>query len=130
MDAHRLDWIRLEVREIAFADEAAAREAALCLREDGATLESVANDAHTPVREGRYYLDETDPETRPMLLSAGPDELVGPLSLSDGFHLVLVREKIMPSDQDADIRRRAEETLVSSLSEREAHTRVRWHERL
>ena len=130
VEAHRLDWIRLEVREIAFADEAAAREAALCIREDGATLESVANDAHAPVREGRYYLDETDPETRPMLLSAGPDELVGPLSLSDGFHLLLVREKIMPSDQDADIRRRAEETLVSSLSEREAQSRVRWHERL
>ena len=130
VEAHRLDWIRLEVRDLGFSEEAAAKEAALCLREDGASLESVAADAHSPVRDGKYYLDEADPEARPLLLSARPDELVGPLAFPDGFHLMLVRGKIMPNEQDSEIRRRAEETLLARLSEQEAETRVQWHQRM
>src|SRR5262249_52445008 len=32
IETHRLDWIRIEVRDLGFSNEAAAKEAALCLR--------------------------------------------------------------------------------------------------
>jgi hypothetical protein len=130
IETHRLDWIRIDVRDLAFTDEAAAKEAALCLREDGATLESVAAEAHAEVRDGHYYLDDADPEARPLLLSARPDELVGPLQFPDGFHLLYVCGKTMPTEENPEIRRRAEESLISRVSEHEAQSRVRWHERI
>jgi hypothetical protein len=130
VEAHRLDWIRIDVRDLGFPDEAAAKEAALCLREDGATLESVAAEAHTEVKDGHYYIDDADPDARPLLLSATPEELVGPLQFPDGFHLLYVCGKTMPSDENSEIRRRAKEALIVSISEHESQTRVRWHERL
>jgi len=130
IEAHRLDWIRIDVRDLALSDEAAAKEAAMCLREDGASLESVAADAHAEVVDGHYYIDDADPEARPLLLSAQPDELVGPLQFPDGFHLLYVREKTMPTDENPEIRRRAEEALLGRISEHESQSRVRGHERL
>lgn len=126
IDAHRLDWIRLDLRELSFGDEAAAREASLCLREDREPLEAVAGNAHVPIRQARLYLDEIDPGARPDLLSARPGDLVGPVSVGDEFHLFLLEAKTMPSEEDPEVRRRAEETLLSRVVEQEVAARVRW----
>src|SRR5262249_23158332 len=130
IETHRLDWIRIEVRDLGFSNEAAAQETALCLPETRAPAESVAAPAHAEVRDGHYYLDDADPEARPLLLSARPNELVGPLQFPDGFHLLYVCGKTMPTEENPEIRRRAEESLISRVSEHEAQSRVRWHERI
>lgn len=130
IDAHRLDWIRLELRDVSFPDEASSREASLCLREDGESFETVAKQAHVPVREQTVYLEDVDPGARPDLLSARPGDLIGPLALGERFHLLLVQGKRMPSEQEPDVLRRAEQTLLARAVEHETEARVRWHERL
>ncbi len=126
IDAHRLDWIRVEVQDLSFSSEAAAREAALCLREDGQSLEHVAASAHVAIESSHVYVGDLDPEVRPDLLSAGPGEFVGPLSYGDRFHLLLLRSKTPPSEEDAEVRRRAEDALLARVVDQETQARVRW----
>ena len=68
IDLHRLDWIRLDLRDLGFSDETAAREAALCVREDSEPLEAVAQEAHRPIAKTRPYLAEVEESARPVLL--------------------------------------------------------------
>jgi hypothetical protein len=72
LELGRLDWVRLDCRVIPFETEALAREAILCLREDGLGMDEVAESAHTLVHEMRFYLGELDPDLQPRLLAAAP----------------------------------------------------------
>jgi hypothetical protein len=130
IEARRLDWVRLDVQDLGFDREAAAREALLCLRQDGDSLEAVAATAHTAPLESRLYLEDVDPAARPELLGAGPGDLVGPLRLGEEFHLLLVRNKALPSERDPEVWRRAESYLRTAAVEQEIQARVRWVQRI
>jgi hypothetical protein len=129
IDHRGLEWIRLDCAVLSVADEQAAREAAMSVREDGLELAEVARLARAPVREERIYLDETSPEIRERLLSAGRGDLVGPVAVDGAFWLALVRDKVLPTDADPDVRRRAEDELLARLLAREVEARVLWHAR-
>jgi hypothetical protein len=129
IENHRLDWIRLDLEGLSFGDAAEAREAALCLREDGEDFESVARSAHVRIRNERVFLDELDPSVRTELLSAKPGELVGPLEFGEQFHLFRVREKTIPSESDMDVRRRAESAVLAKMLEEQTLSRILWLER-
>jgi hypothetical protein len=123
---HHTEWIRIDCRAIAFDDEAGAREGALCLREDGLPLDEVAAAAHATVSESRFYLDDLDPEVRPMFLAARAVDLLGPI-LFEGAHTVFrVTDKVMPSEQDPEILRRAEAGVEGRLVAAQAQQRVKW----
>jgi hypothetical protein len=125
---HRsLEWIRLDCQVLTVPDEQAAREAVLSVREDGLDLAEVARLARAQVREERIYLDEAEPELRERLLSAGRGDLVGPLPVDGIFWLGLVRDKVLPTEADPDVRRRAEDDLLARLLTREVEARVQWH---
>ncbi len=126
IEANRLEWIRVDLQGLSFADEASAREALFCLREDGETFEDVAASARLRLRDERILLSEIDPAAKPDLLSARPGELVGPLAFGERFHIFRLREKTMPSEDDPEIRRRAEDSLIARLVERETEARIRW----
>jgi len=126
IEAHRLDWIRLDVFSLSFQEESAAREAWLCLEEDGVSLQEVAASAHVPVERAQLYLSELDAAARPSLLSARPGELVGPLAFGDRFHLFLLHDKFSPSRENPEVRRRAEEALAQKVVDQELSARVRW----
>lgn len=129
VDAHGLDWILVECRYLAFAEAEAAREAALCVREDGRELEAVAADAGTVVREARWFLDTLSPGARSHFVAARKGDLLDPLPFGDEVRLCLVLDKRMPSDSDPEVRQRAEEGVVARLVEQEVARRVRWHVR-
>jgi hypothetical protein len=130
IEAHRLDWIRLDIFSLTFQNESAAREAWLCLEEDGTSLAQVAASAHIPVQEAHLYLGDVDAGARSGLMSARPGEIVGPLALGDRFHLFLLRDKSAPTEDDPEVRRRAEEALQGRLLEQELAARVHWQERM
>jgi len=127
ISARYLDWIRFDSHVLSVADEQVAREAALSVRADGLDLGAVAPLAGTVVREERLYLDEAPPTVRDALVSAGRGDLVGPLLVGDEFQLVLVRDKVMPTEADPEVRRRAEGDLLARLLDREIAARVEWH---
>jgi hypothetical protein len=124
--ARYLDWIRLDCDVLSVTDEQAAREAALSVRADGQDLHEVAMLVDAEVRDERIYLGQADPAAREALLSAGKGDLVGPLPVGDELRLVLVRDKVMPSEADPEIRRWAEEDLVARRLAREIEEGVEW----
>ncbi len=125
--ARHTDWLRIDYCSVAFATQEMAREAALCVRQDGEPLETVAARGRSKVLRERSYLAHLDPGLRGLFLSAKEGELVGPVESGGEFRILMVLDKVLPTEADPDIRRRAEQEILDSLTSREVASRVRWH---
>jgi hypothetical protein len=130
LDTRKADWIRVDCRTLLLQTEAAAREAALCVRDDGMALAEVAAQAGVEMREHSLYLEDAADELGKALLSARTGELLGPVPLADRFALVLVDDKVEPTLDDPEILRRVQEAARRRAIEREVVNRVTWHERV
>jgi hypothetical protein len=126
--SHQTEWLAVEYRRLVVDEEPAAREALLCVRDDGMTLEEVAGLAGAPLSRERAFLADTPPELREHLLSASPGEPVGPLG--GDAAVLIVDAKDAPGTDDPEVVRRAREELLERALEREITARVRWHDRL
>lgn len=129
IEAHTLDWTRLDCETVTFTGEDPAREAMLLVREDGLSLAEAAALARAPVEQHRYLLEDVAPPLRDRLVGARPGELIGSPSGDGGFLLISVVDRVEPSSRDRAIRKRAAEALVRRTVQREVGKRVRWHER-
>lgn len=127
--ARHLDWVRVDGQYVAFPDLPRAREAVLCVREDGRTLSQVAADAQTVLHPARFYLEDVEPAWRDQLLGARPGDLVGPLGRDSEFVVLLVTRKVLPVQEDTDVHGRAESTLLERALQQEMSHRVKWHRR-
>lgn len=130
IEARQADWIRVDCRTLVLPSNAAVREAALCVRDDGMALAEVAAQAGVEMREHSLYLEDAADELGKALLSARTGELLGPLPLGDRFALILVDDKVQPTLDDAEILRRVQEAARRRAVEREVVNRVTWHERI
>lgn len=124
---HALDWIHLNIHSVSFPAIEMAREAALCVREDGAPLVEIARDAKQPFIENRVYLDQLEPELKNHFLGAQKSDLIGPLNLNDKFVLHFVQDKKIPSIEDIAICKLAEENYLNGILEQEINNSVTWH---
>jgi hypothetical protein len=124
---HRLDWQRYHFRHAAFTEEPAAREAALCVRQDGMSLDEVAGLARVAVLEQTQRLDEVDKQMNGVLLATAPGELAGPYRIDDSYTLVQVLERTAPDPDDPQVRELARSELVADALERHLVGRVHWH---
>jgi hypothetical protein len=125
--AHRMEWTVVECRSASFPDQEEAREAALCVREDGRDLAEVAGAAGGQMRLDRASLDEMEPDVQELLMGAGKGDLIGPVRRGSESVLYQVVDKIPPSEGDPDAVGRAEEAILKSLVDREITDRVKWH---
>ena len=125
---HRLEWIHYECRCLWLPEEAMAREAALCVSEDGLTLDQVAADAQCELREWNFYADEIEISVRPYFLAARPGDLLGPWRLREKYPLFSVLSKRLPHSDDPRIRTRAEDAIVAGLLAQAINERVHWVE--
>lgn len=130
LETRKAHWIRVDCRTLVLPSEAAAREAALCVRDDGMALAEVASQAGVEMREHSTYLEDAADELGKALLSARTGELLGPVPLADRFALVLVDDKAEPTLDDPEILRRVQEAARRRAIEREVVNRVTWHERV
>ena len=126
LTVRQLEWIRVRYRYVTFPDAHSAREAALCVREDGMALDEVAAAAHTAVQEASAFLEALEPDFRTRCLAAAPGELLGPLADGDGALIAVLSEKIAPRLDDPDVRRRIEGELIGRALAHEVATRVTW----
>jgi hypothetical protein len=129
IEAHALDWIRIEAESLELADPEAAREAALCIRIDGRPLAEVAEDCGVPAQRLVLYLGDADTDLRLALVSAGAGELVGPVEHGAGHTLLQIHEKAEPHPADPELERRAAAALTARTVERALRDQVVWHER-
>jgi hypothetical protein len=130
LELRNADWVRLSYIVLEFSNAAMASEAALLVREDGLSPADVASRAGVPLQERETFLEDVEPELREPLLSAPAGELVGPLSVQNGFALVRVNEKVAPTVADPVIQDRLQEEVPKKALEREVRNRVQWHEHL
>jgi len=126
LDRARLDWVRVDAERLTFPSAEAAREAVLCVREDGLTLSEVAIESRRSVDDERAVLDEIDPRLRDAVLSASPGDTLGPIDIDGRFTLVHIVAKTAPSLADPLVRGRAEAAVVAALRTRAGLARVRW----
>jgi hypothetical protein len=131
VDCHRLDWIRFDCRYALFPHEHMAREAALCARDDGISLDEIAANANIALHEAAMYLDEIEPSRRSRFLAAEKGALLGPLDWdNNAVGVFLIADKILPTLEDPRIKQRAQEALLEIELNREIANRVKWHARL
>lgn len=122
-----LEWTRIDGDELALPGEQAAREALLLLRDDGLSTAEVAQLAAVPASRRMFRVEDALPEHRPSLVAAVPGDVLGPVRGENAFRLLVVRDKLAPSLQDADVRERAVRALVERSVQREIDERVVWH---
>jgi hypothetical protein len=124
--ARYLAWLRIDGDLVAFADEDIAREALLCVREDGWSLADVAAAGRSQLRRRALVAEEVDVEVRHHLVRARDGDLLGPLLVDGRPTLVFVRRKRPPEIDDEEVRVRATRELVDTAVAREVADRVEW----
>lgn len=125
----QLDWLGVEMEEARFADEHAAREAVLCVRDDGLALAEVCKLAGVDHVRRHVPLHEVDAALHPIVLGARLGEVLGPVPIPGGFVVVRVESKVVPTVDDPDVRERAAEAVLATALRRAVEERVQWHDR-
>jgi hypothetical protein len=124
VNAQGLDWTLIEIDTITFASEHAAREAILCVREDGLTLHDVAALARHSVRRTRMFLEEVPQQHRDRLLSVELGQVVGPLAADNRFEVGAVIDRSAPSLDDDRVAERARRAALDNATRRAAREHV------
>jgi hypothetical protein len=126
--ALRLPLTRFEVEAVEFDSLNSAREALLCVREDGMALEEVANEGRYPYRKPRLLLEEIPEDLQQKFLRMHPGEILDPIPRGDGFHLYRVIGKEGPDPNDPIVRQRVESVILdrhfADLTTRYIHWRI------
>lgn len=126
LSGHRLDWQRLDWEEAVFAREDVAHEAALWVREEGLELAAVAEQAGIRCTARAAYGYEAGDLAR-TLGGVRPGELHGPVASEAGWLLVHLRERVLPSAGDPELRARARDELLEDALAAHLVGRVQWH---
>jgi len=135
VEANRLEWMRLELDVVSFPTENAAREALLCVREDGLSLYDVAALAHRAVTRSTVTLQDLAPGCQEQLIGAEPGRVLGPLATTsngaaEGQQLFDVYKLIgrkAPTADDPAVAARAREELVTRALTRAVREHVKRH---
>jgi hypothetical protein len=112
VEANRLEWIQVELETVSFPSAAAAREAMMCMAEDGMSLEEVAALSHCTMARSRVVLEDSAPEVSGELLAAIPGGLLGPHSVDGRFEVTRIVDRVTPTLNDARVAARARQALI------------------
>ncbi|CAN5450110.1 hypothetical protein BH20VER3_BH20VER3_18640 [soil metagenome] len=110
--ALRLPLTRFEVETIELDSLDAAREALLCARDDGMTMEEVAAQGRYPYRHPEVLLEEIPEELQQKFLSVHPGDILEPIARGDGFHLCRIVGKQEPDVEDPIVQDRADQRII------------------
>ncbi len=126
VEHHALDLLRVDCQLVTFPSEPLAREAALCVKDDGLAIEEVASEARSELQEASLYIEDMEPGLRTIFRSAAPDALLGPIPWEGQFALVQMLDKVRATPEDPEVRSRAEGHLLDRLFEDLVERRVTW----
>lgn len=124
---HGIDWLRLDGSRLRFPSADPAREARALICEDGLTVAEVELRAGVTAVSESLYLDEAPTAVAGLLAAAAPGEVAGPWAQEDGWHLLAVAGKAVPSAEDPVLRERAIDELLADTVRREGAGRARRH---
>ncbi len=121
------DCVRMCLEGAAFPSASAAREAIVCVREDGDPLEDVARRCGARMHRSRAFLPDHNRVPRAQLLSARVGDLLGPFADSETEHWVYrVCEKENASPEEPEVLERMKAGLVDGLVAGDLDEHIRW----
>ncbi len=112
--AARLPLTMLEVERVEFDSADAAREAFLCVRDDGLSLEEVALESRYPFERLETLAEDLPEDQRQKMLCAGIGEIQDPMPAGGVIHLSRLIRKTEPSLADAPVRTRVERRILDT----------------
>jgi hypothetical protein len=118
--------IKLDVQLASFASAGAAREAWLCVTEDGEPLDEVSRRAGAELQQVRLFLDELPEPLRQPAQSAVPGDILPPLDIGDQAVVCRVSAKDRPTTRDVEVLRRIESALVDRAIDDLIRDHIRW----
>ena len=126
LESRRLDLMRIGFRTACFPTERQAREALLCITDDGESFTDTVHRAGAQAEEQSLLLEDAPEILRAPLLSAARGEVIlvrGPESES---LIVQVIDKTPPGTTDPQVRARLEPALFSQRFDPLVDAYVRW----
>ena len=124
----RLPLTRFEAEVIELESRDAAQEALFCVREDGMSMEEVANEGRYPHKVLSFLQEDIPEELQPKFLSVTAGEVLEPLTRGDGFELYRVTSKTEPQADDPAVCERVDRIVLqrhfSELAARHVETRL------
>ncbi len=122
----RLPLTKFEVEMIELESLNAAREAFLCVREDGMSMEEIAHEGKYPFRRSARLLEEIPLEFQQRFLSVSPGDLLEPIERDGGYQLYRVLGKAEPDVADPAVRERADHRILGRHFSELAARHLEW----
>ncbi len=126
LGAVRLPLTRFAVEMIELESRDAAREAFMCVRDDGMSMEEVAREGRYPFRRMELLLENIPDDMQQRFLSLTPGSLLEPTARDDGFVLTRLLQKNEPKLDDAAVRERVDQRILSRHFADLASGRIQW----
>jgi len=125
VEARRIEWSLLDLETMSFRAESAAREALLCLREDGLSMEEISILSRQPVRRVSLFWEDLPADQRTRLVSAAPGQILGPIAVNGHHELARVVSRVSPGLHDERVAERARRAAIDAATARAARERVK-----
>jgi len=126
LESRRLDLMRVGFRAASFPTERQAREALLCITDDGESFTDTVHRAGVPAEEQSLLLEDAPETLRAHLLSTARGEVILAQGPEYESLIVQVIDKTPPSTTDPRVRERLEPVLVSQYFDPLVESYVRW----
>ena len=120
----RMPLALFEAEAIQLESLDAAKEALLCIRQDGMSLEEVAADARYPHRRISFRHEDVPSDLQQKFWSVGPGDLLDPIAHGDGFELFRIIKKSEPDLRDKIVQERIDQRLLEQHFSRLVHDHV------
>lgn len=124
--ALRLPLTRFDLETIELDSYDAAREALLCVRDDGMSMAEVAAEGRYPYRRAEILLEDLPEDLQQKFLSVSSGDILEPIPRGEGFHLCRVISKMEPNLDDAAVRNRAEKRILERHFSDLAAKHIQW----
>ncbi len=108
----RMPLTQFEAEVIEVESREAAKEALLCIRQDGMSMEEIAAEARYPFRRITFLHDAVPEELKQKFWSISAGDVLDPLPRGDGFELYRITKKIEPDPADPAVQQRVDERLL------------------
>lgn len=113
--AMRLPLTQLHIDSLELESEAAAREACLCVRDDGETLADLASRSGYTTKRESIWGEDAGRDLPPQALFASDGELIGPIHVENRFKVCQVVRRVEPLLADAAVAARVDAALLDEF---------------